>query len=120
MAGYNGGRGTVNMCSMTHSEDQVINHYESCCKFYGAKEEDIEITNIMPDPYRLNNPEKYANFPKTHYSVIYYTYLGWKTYMLMTGCFASDPKHEKSETSKDDDYEPPYVDYDDYGTFQEI
>lgn len=91
MAGYNG-PGSVNMCSFD-SPDTVVEHFNKHCDFYAAAIDDISMSNLGTKP-----PTLYG--PNTVYSLNWNTYLGWKVYMLMTGCLASDPKQETGHIQK--------------------
>jgi hypothetical protein len=69
--------------------DQVMQKFESDMKFYGAGANDCRIEN-MKDCYSYENPFK------CRYQLYWDTYIGWKVYMLHTGCLASDPRFENS------------------------
>jgi hypothetical protein len=76
----------VNMCSMTGRES-VMSHFESCLRYYKATDADCSMSNEQ-DAYNWQAPIKF------HYTLTLHTYVGWKVYMLMTGCLASKPEYE--------------------------
>lgn len=78
--------GYVNMCSYS---DQATNYrrFVENCLYYNADSSDITLTN-------LSEAKVWEQGIKCHYRLTYYTYRGWKVYMLMTGCFASKPSEE--------------------------
>ena len=57
-------------------------------KYYKATNKDVTISRIFPYPQR----EK-TNL-KSRWCITYHTYIGWKVYMLSTGCFGQIPAYE--------------------------
>lgn len=64
-------------------------HFESCCKHYGATDADIRLDSVESTP-RWEQPQY-----NSRATLAWDTYVGWKAYMLFTGCFASDSRYEK-------------------------
>jgi hypothetical protein len=59
-------------------------------RYYGAKPDDIRITASEP-------ARSWERGIKTHYTLEWRTYVGWKVYMFLSGCMASDPRYEPAE-----------------------
>ena len=67
------------------TEEATRKHFEYNRNYYGATADDCELLNYSHDGQW------------GHYTISVKTYLGWKVYMLQTGCFASIPKFETKE-----------------------
>ncbi len=67
--------------------DQVKAAFQDNLKFYNANENDCRIENI-------HKCHDYDNPFKCRYQLHWNSYVGWKVYMLHTGCLASDPRYE--------------------------
>lgn len=75
------------LCSYQHDLAGVKQRHCECLAYYQATEEDCELANLRAAP-------SWEKGVKTHYELIVKSYLGWKVYMLHTGCFASIPEME--------------------------
>lgn len=80
---------TVNMAN-TVSREATHKHLASCLSYYKATDADCVMFNES-DAYTWQAPIKF------HYSLRIKTYIGWKVYMLMTGCLASKPAYEDDQ-----------------------
>lgn len=78
---------TIANMGSTTGRESVHKHFQSCLSHYKATEADCSMSNES-DAYKWQAPIQF------HYSLTLHTYLGWKVYMLMTGCFASKPAFE--------------------------
>ena len=74
------------MVSYDGDVDAIRKRHAEHLKYYGATDADCELINLRPAPH--------WDKAKTHYQLRISTYLGWKVYMLHTGCFASIPEYE--------------------------
>ncbi len=69
----------------------IQRRHEEHCTYRGATSQDIIIRDVEDLPsWDVGRRQGL----KTQYTIEFFTYLGWKTYMLHTGIIASDPKHE--------------------------
>ena len=75
-----------NMAS-TMNRESVHKHFQSCLSHYNATTADCSMSN-EEDARPYQAPILF------HYTLTLHTYLGWKVYMLITGCFASKPEFE--------------------------
>jgi hypothetical protein len=71
----------------TTDRESVMAHFDWCRKYYKATDADCSMSNEQDAP-SWQAPLKF------HYTLTLHTYLGWKVYMLMTGCLASKPEYE--------------------------
>ncbi len=67
-------------------------HLESCMRTMRATADDIEIADLR-ESYKYEQPGIMCR-----YTLRWKTYAGWRTYMLMTGIIASDPRYETPES----------------------
>ena len=78
----------VNMVSRDDSAT-ILRRHADHLRFYNATDADCSITNIEPTkPWDKVFPDG------TEYRLLINSYLGWKVYMLHTGCYASKPEYE--------------------------
>lgn len=79
-----------NMISCNEPEAVLIAHKRNLC-LRDATNEDCWIVGLeaIPD-YSL----EYEQGFRSRYQLHWKNYVGWKVYMLHTGCFAFDPKYE--------------------------
>jgi hypothetical protein len=75
----------ANMGSFDDAGTIAKRHAEHMSHFE-ATEQDCKLLDLQPAP----SWDKL----KCHYKLEFYTYKGWKVYMLHTGCFASIPQYE--------------------------
>lgn len=71
------------------TKEEVINHLNDCYRIRESTVNDCYITNLE-DTFSYEKKQGL----KTRYQLHWTTYRGWQTYMLMTGCFATDPRFE--------------------------
>lgn len=79
--------GIVRMCSYNHTPEDIPDIHQRHLNYYKATSDDCELLNVTASP-----PWDAAH---CHYQLHVKTYLGWKVYMLHTGCFASIPEYEE-------------------------
>ena len=75
---------------ISHSSDPAP-ILESAMRIYNATPDDVRITDVAPT-WRWEQPQF-----KSRYTLAWDTYIGWKVYMYMTGCLASDLRYEPVE-----------------------
>lgn len=78
----------VNMCSVEADCDTIRRRHAEHLAYYGATEADCELVDLQPPP-------AWEKGVKSHFRLNINSYLGWKVYMLHTGCFASKPEYEE-------------------------
>lgn len=81
----------ANMISRDNA-DTVSKRHSEHLTYYGATSADCEMMNVSPVP---SWDRHFVG--GCRYTLRINTYLGWKVYMLHTGCFASKPEYEASE-----------------------
>jgi hypothetical protein len=77
----------VNMVARGVDAD-IDSHLASCIRFAGCSNREIRITHVQR---YLNSVTRGWTNGETCYRVEWTSYLGWKAYMMMTGCLASGP-----------------------------
>lgn len=83
--------GRQNMLSIARTPAEVVQLLADAARVRGATAADVRVGDMVYDERIPIGPMMTEG---THYQCHWYTYLGWKTYMLLTGCLASDPAEE--------------------------
>jgi hypothetical protein len=78
----------VNMASQ-YTLAESRKHLRDNMRVFGASEADITMSHEA-ESYQYEQPTIMCR-----YTLNLHTYLGWKVYMLQTGCFASKPEFEE-------------------------
>ena len=80
----------ANMCSMEADVETIRRRHAEHLAYYGATGADCQLVDLEP-------AKTWEKGVKCHWRLNINSYLGWKVYMLHTGCFASNPEYEEEK-----------------------